>query len=1253
MWNCVTGGGEEADRTPAKRDEAFAVIITNIDPSVLYIVGDTEDPAVCWERLKQHFDRRTLSSKLFLKKKFFRAKMEAGESLNVHLRKMKELTDQLAAIDSKITDEDQVVTLLGSLPERFNTIVTALEARADAESLTLEAVHQALINQELKHNEANGAKRDGDKGTALAAGKFPPKMGKRPHAHERPQAHGKFRGKCFGCQKFAGHVKKDCPVLKAGHSSSGDNVGAVAPEEDAQAADHYMLGVPTDSAKFGNWILDSGASRHMTNNREHMVDFIELRERQTVRVGDGKVLEATGIGRVRGKTSRGCEVTLNDVLFVPDLAFNLMSVSSLVSKGCKVTFNGNCARVVVNGRCIGEAVRESDKLYHFDLETIETCYAGVSKGDHAKLWHRRMAHLNESALRTLPGLVEGITDQEKVMQLDFCEPCAMGKASRLPFPKASETRANRCGEIVHTDVCGPMSVESLGGSKYFVTFIDDHSRYCEVHFLKRKSDVLEKFKAFDLACENKWGTRIKCIRSDCGGEYTGNKFEEYRKSRGIRHQATVPHSPQQNGVAERKNRTLCEAARVMLEDAKLPRKFWAEAVATAAYCQNRAPTKAVKGSTPHELWTGQRPSVAHLRIFGSPAYVLKEQHDKMGSKAMKCIHVGYIEDRKGYKVYHGETGRIYFRRNVHFNEAAMMSPGDAEDQQTSELDLSEIRMDSERGEGAKEEDPTRTTQRAVDQQPIRRSQREIRPPRRYGFDEFGEVVHFALLGCDGPTSYEEAMSSPERELWKRACDEEFNALVENETWELVPRPPGRNVIGGKWVFTRKLGSRGEVEKYKARFVARGFTQKAGIDFQETFSPTARLTTVRLLLQICVNDELVLCQMDVKSAYLNSPIDCELYVQPPEGYCEDAKLVCKLKKSLYGLKQSGRNWNNVISQYLREIGFVQSVVDSCVFKLIADSVYVIIVIWVDDLLIAASTEKAMTETKDKLIGRFQMKDLGVPTYFLGMNFDVTPGCIVLSQETFIMKLLEHYQMKDCNACCSPLNPGTVKSDFDGDSLSDAGRSEYRSIVGSLIHLVSCTRPDLSYCTMFLSQFMQNPNSTHLKIAMNVLRYLKGTVNYALKYIVSDDEELRCYTDSDWANLKDRRSVSGQCCKIGSNSSLISWKTKKQATVSLSTCEAEYVALSAGVQECEFLEQLYLCIRGRDLDVKLHVDNQSAIFLAGNPICHKRSKHIDVRHHYTRQYVSKVNVHLCHVASAANLADPLTKIVPVAKLRGLFH
>lgn len=502
-----------------------------------------------------------------------------------------------------------------------------------------------------------------------------------------------------------------------------------------------------------------------------------------------------------------------------------------------------------------------------------------------------------------------------------------------------------------------------------------------------------------------------------------------------------------------------------------------------------------------------------------------------------------------------------------------------------------------------------------------------------------------------PQTFREAVTSSNSREWIDAMDEEMKSLRDNTTFTLTNLPEGKKAVGGRWVYAIKTNADGS-DKYKARYVAKGYSQELGVDYGETFSPTANLTSVRVLMQKAAQENLILHQMDVKTAYLHAPIDYEIYMEQPEGYDEKSqtneKIVCKLEKSLYGLKQSGRNWNKMLHNYLCENIFVQNPADHCVYKRETEHGKVIILIWVDDLVIAASDERALKTVKEMLTRKFHMKDLGELKNFLGIIFDQCDGGVTMSQQSYVGKLLERFDMQDCKPRSTPCEP---KLNYTDGNVKLIDPRKYREVVGSLIYLTSCTRPDLSYVVSKLSQYFSEPTEEQWITVKHVLKYLKGTNDKMLCYRKCDEGlRLVTYSDADWAgDENDRCSTSGYCVSLCKNGPLISWKTKKQPTVALSTCEAEYMALAATIQECLYLKQLLEHLDDYQYGVPMiYEDNQGTIALAKNPVSRQRCKHIDIKYHFVRSTVNNGKVFLEYCPTDQMVADLMTKPATKVKL-----
>ena len=416
--------------------------------------------------------------------------------------------------------------------------------------------------------------------------------------------------------------------------------------------------------------------------------------------------------------------------------------------------------------------------------------------------------------------------------------------------------------------------------------------------------------------ENSSGQKLRTLRSDNGGEYTSAEFTAYLRKEGVRHEFTVSKTPQQNGVAERMNRTLVETVRSMLSDANLPKRFWAETLSTAVYLRNRSPTTVVQGKTPFEAWMKEKPNVGHLKVFGCLCYahVAKDERQKFDAKARKCIMLGYGTETKAYRLYDIERKKVFFSRDVVFNENVN---GIEKESVSNDSDTRFVQIkcsdEEDHTESFNEEEEQESLQEEDSDTGLRRSSRERRKPDYYG-------VRVTVADTSGdPTSLKEALASSDKTKWVNAMEKEMESLHVNEVWDLVELPKDKKTVGSKWVFKTKRSANGTVERHKAWLVAQGYSQRYGQDYDETFSPVVRFESLRTVIALAVQNGLKLCQMDVTTAFLNGELKEEVYMKQPEGYAIKGKenLVCKLKKSIYGLKQSPRCWNSALDCHLKK------------------------------------------------------------------------------------------------------------------------------------------------------------------------------------------------------------------------------------------------------------------------------------------------------------------------------------------------
>ncbi|KAH9680700.1 hypothetical protein KPL71_026653 [Citrus sinensis] len=765
---------------------------------------------------------------------------------------------------------------------------------------------------------------------------------------------------------------------------------------------------------------------------------------------------------------------------------------------------------------------------------------------------------------------------------------------------------------------GVNSVLSHGGARYFITFIDDFSRKVWVYVLKQKNEALEKFKDWLTLMENQTERRVKRLRTDNGLEYCLNEFNQFCIKKGIARHKTVRHTPQQNGLAERMNMTLVEKVRCMLFNANMSKHFWAEAVTTAAYLVNRSPSSALQFKTPQELWSGKPPDLSNLRIFGCLPYTHINQ-GKLEPKAIKGYFIGYPKGVKGFKIWciNGKPSRTLISRDVVFDEESMLHRRVETELTATDLDRNE-----------------------EDNQKV-------------------ETIAEEVIG-EEPTNYKQAMSSKDRKKWLGAMNEEIISLKKNNTWTLVKKPQDKKLVGCKWIYKIKEGTAdGELPRHKARLVAKGFTQKHGVDFNEVFSPVVKYSSIRVLLAITAFNDLELDQMDVKTAFLHGSLEEEILMEQPEGFVEEGTedMICLLKKSLYGLKQSPRQWYLRFDEFMISHEFCRSQYDSCVyFKTLPSGDGLDLLLYVDDMLIVCKRREELEKLKIELSSVFEIKDLGAAARILGMQIvrNRSSRTLFLTQALYVKRVLNKFKMSHAKHVSVPLSAHFKLSKFqepeEDRDIEHMKTVPYSSTVGSVMYSMVCTRPDIAHGVGVVSRFMGNPGREHWNAVKWLLRYLSGTSSHGILFGGSEAKvcQVSGFVDSDFAaDIDKRRSITGYVFIL--NGGAVSWKASLQSVVALSTTEAEYIALTEVVQEAKWLSGLVSEFGLKQDSVCIGCDSSSEIQLSKNPKYHERTKHIDVRLHFIRDEIANGVVNVVKVPTLTNPADVLTKAVHAVKFR----
>lgn len=516
-----------------------------------------------------------------------------------------------------------------------------------------------------------------------------------------------------------------------------------------------------------------------------------------------------------------------------------------------------------------------------------------------------------------------------------------------------------------------------------------------------------------------------------------------------------------------------------------------------------------------------------------------------------------------------------------------------------------------------------------------RSLREIYEVAEIDKDNLNLFCFF--MDCD-PLSYEEAI---QEEKWKKAMNEEIKAIEKNDTWVFTSLPQGHKAVGVKLVYKTKRNASGEVQRCKARLVAKGYKQRLRIDYGEIFAPMARLETIRLMISLAAHHKWSIYQLDVKLAFLNGFLEEEIYAEQPLGYVKvgHEDKVYKLKKALYRLKQAPRAWNVRIDKYFYENGFDKCPYEHALYKKTDANVNVLLVcLYVDDLIFTGNNPKMFKEFKMSMIREFEMTDIVLMSQFLGIEVVQRKDGIFISQSGYAKEILERFGIESCN----PVNT-LVESGLELRKSTNGGNVDptyFKSLVGSLQYL-TCTRLDILYGVGLISRYMEAPDQSHLNAAKRILCYIKGTLNDGLLYSWTNDFTLVGYSNSDWGrDLDERKSTLGFAFYLGNVA--FTWSSKKQAIVTLSTCEVEYVAANATVCHAIWLRNLlkYLGFP-QENSTEIFVDNRSTIALAKNPVYHERSKHIDTRYHFIWEHVKQKEVELVPCKSYDQIVDIFIK------------
>ncbi|UYV70112.1 hypothetical protein LAZ67_7001835 [Cordylochernes scorpioides] len=845
-----------------KDAQARGIITCAMDDTQVSLILTCKTSKEIWTALHSRYEGNIKRKCIEAKNNVSRLTMKKEETWEQYLLRAEKLLQEARILGGSIEDEEFITAFIRGLPPKYNLVSMQFDNYPDATISDIRRIFEL-------HEERN--KNNKDENAAYNMGhKFNKNFKKNSSDSNRER-----KPKCFICQKA---------------SLIGENHN----QETAM-----NLSFPEFNNKC-KWILDSGATSHMSKDINLMDDIQD--DSRKITLPDDRFIKSKGIGTVEIYQDDNHLLTLKEVLYVPELNNNLISVSKITEHEKQIIFDENGARIIDNnGSSIITAKRE-DNIYTIDACANIKLEENVFKTqeNNWKIWHKRLAHICENYMNMML--------KDSMKEID-------SKQSTKPL------------DLIHMDLIGPFQHESIGRAIYVLNIVDDFSRKIFPKFLKSKSETFAKLKEFIELIENIKGTKIKRIRSDNGGEFTNRQLSSYLIEKGIEHQFTTFYSPSQNGIVERANRSLIEGTRALLIKSQLPPKFWAEAMNTYSYIKNRTPHKRNDKTTPEELFTGKKPTIKHLKVFGCRAeyWIPKFKRYKFEKITKSGIFVGYSNKRKAFRICDPKNYAITETRDVSFIEKEKGAELLSNEVKAELPDHVLIDLNFCHKNGQKEEEPISIHQGNVPESTRNEPEEDknvynLRPTPEQGF-------YYESSLSDEDTSQDDTTSDP-------TYYPADISLKTHKVWDVLPITKTIKPIKSKWVFSIKNSHDPLNPIYKARLVAVGCTQKLGVDYSETYLPVIKSDSLRTLIAFAAMKNLYIHHFDIETAFLYGKLEETIYMSQPKGFEyqeEGKKFVCKLNQAIYGFKQAGRVFYETFTKYLLQIGFKIFNSDKCLIE----------------------------------------------------------------------------------------------------------------------------------------------------------------------------------------------------------------------------------------------------------------------------------------------------------------------------------
>jgi hypothetical protein len=1271
-----------SDEIIAKHSCALSHLSAVVDDTVynsVFQLTSNLTPFVVWSTLKKKYASKTIFSLCKVWRQWDTIHCDRG--LVSYVDRCLDCLGEFKTIGYDVTQDLFAVCIISRVTTIKQTLMDSLmtdEALVSdpyrlLEKLRTFAIHeQSNLKYDKKADQSSSSSASALQMNANFKGKKRQREHMCLHGHNPKASHSQSSCWYDHPEKFPKRFQSNSnsanATLTQANSSNNDpqqsSISAINDDNNAVPSFSYCSTIKTRPMVHYGAILDSGATNHMFNSLDFFIDTEPTHI--FIVTGDGKSREeliATKKGTAKIQLNNDKIITLHNSLFVPNLSRNLISFSNLIDNKILIQRINNVFQVISNDQEKLFNLNLSNQLFEIDgdisplhHQTI-TMLKTIDNSSSFTKWHNRLGHASNDRLKMV------VPSDEKLIKDKCCNSCMKGKLTRKSFKSHFDLTSSSL-KVIHGDLVGPISPSSNGGARYFLTLVDQHTGFINVTILKEKSDAAEAIEKFKLFYENQTGNHMKKLITDGGGEFCNRSLSAYLESCGVQHNVSPPYTPQQNGIAERANRTILDMTRCLMLQSNLAPEWWADAVKTASLTTNCLPSLSKSRLSPIELLFKKKPNIHFFRPFGCKVWSLKPEiyHErKFDSLAWEGVLIGYANDYSTYKVVRLDNKQVINVKHAYFEENVFpicpalnksinnlnLSNNLPVLQEDSILPFDESILPIENNEDHSEEP----------------SDNEVRSEKQLAndsLDETNKIINSDIsesnilkysrrtaLISTAPRTHNQAMKGKETEEWKIAEKKEYDNMDNFKAWIVRRRTQDDSPIPLTWAFRKKLGSDNEVKEFKARICVQGFRQTFGFDYFAKYAPTGKPCSLRLLLSFAINNGLKIHQLDVKSAFLTFPLEDKVTVLPPPGYIGSPDTVFELKKAVYGLRQAPLVWYKRLSNFLKSINFNISVSDPCVFWRTEEkhkpSTWIFA--HVDDLVIISSNPLIF---KSEIEKEFEIKYMGDAEFLLGMNIKHSEDSIIINQLQYIERKLVQFDLQKAHPASCPLNPRIQLNKAtleDRQALKHLGYN-YRSIVGSLNYLSILTRPDISYAVSALSQFLEDPGLSHYNAAEQVFRYISGTRELGLTFKKQPEAKLKAYVDADWGNcLITRRSVTGWVVVTGCH--LLSWKSNKQETVSLSSAEAEYKALSDLSREMVWMKSLVneTKVLQSPSQMVVYVDNKAAIDLANSETAQNgfRTKHMSIRLHFVREHVQSDLLKLIYIKSNENPADFLTKAV----------